>query len=43
MGEEKTAEKALEEYRQTLQNTFGSSEVLDVIMIYVSWWIVDDE
>ena len=43
VGEEKTAEKALEEYRQTLQNTFGSSEVLDVIMRYVSWWIVDDE
>ena len=43
VGEEKTAEKALEEYRQTLQNTFGSSEVLEVIMGYVSWWIVDDE
>ena len=25
-GEEKTTEKALEEYRQILQNTFGSSE-----------------
>ena len=37
-GEEKTAEKALEEYRQVLQNTFGSSEFLDDVMIYVRVW-----
>ena len=39
VGEEKTAEEALEEYRQTLQNTFGSSEALDDVMRYVAWWI----
>ena len=39
VGEEKTAEKALEEYRQILQNTFGSSEALDVVMSYVALWI----
>ena len=38
-GEEKTAEKALEEYRQILQNTFGSSEALDDVMSYVRAWI----
>ena len=38
-GEEKTAEKASEEYRQILQNTFGSSELLDDVMIYVRLWI----
>ena len=38
-GEEKTAEKALEEYRQTLQNTFGSSEALDDVMKKVRWWM----
>ena len=38
-GEEKTAEKALKEYRQVLQNTFGSSEALDVVMGYVKCWI----
>ena len=38
-GEEKTAEKALDEYRQTLQNTFGISEALDDVMRYVRWWI----
>ena len=38
-GEEKTAEKALEGYRQTLQNTFGSSEALDDVMSYVRAWI----
>ena len=38
-GEEKTAEKALEAYRQVLQNTFGSSELLDDVMIYVRLWI----
>ena len=37
-GEEKTAEKALEQYRQTLQNTFGSSEALDDVMEEVKWW-----
>ena len=38
-GEEKTTEKALEEYRQTLQNTFGSSKVLNDVMVKVGWWI----
>ena len=38
-GEEKTTEKALEEYRQLLQNTFGSSELLDDVMFYVRAWI----
>ena len=38
-GEEKTTEKALEEYRQILQNTFGSSEALDLVMTYVEVWI----
>ena len=38
-GEEKTAEKALEEYRQTLQNTFGSSEALDDVMENVGRWM----
>ena len=37
-GEEKTAEKALEQYRQALQNTFGSSEALDDVMEEVKWW-----
>ena len=37
-GEEKTAEKVLEEYRQTLQNTFGSSERINDVMKYVRWW-----
>ena len=36
--EEKTAEKALEEYRQILQNTFGSSERINDVMKYVRWW-----
>ena len=40
-GEEKTTKKALEEYRQTLQNTFGSSEALDDVMRYVRWWMND--
>ena len=39
VGEEKTAEKALEEYRQTLQDTFGSSEALDDVMSKVKRWI----
>ena len=39
VGEEKTAEKALEAYRQVLQNTFGGSELLDDVMIYVRLWI----
>ena len=38
-GEEKTAEKALEEYRQILQSTFGSSELLDDVMRQLKWWI----
>ena len=38
-GEEKTTEKALDEYRQILQNTFGSSEALDDVMRYVRDWI----
>ena len=38
-GEEKTTEKALEEYRQTLQNTFENSELLHVIMMEFQWWI----
>ena len=37
-GEEKTTEKALEEYRQILQNTFGSSERINDVMKYVRWW-----
>ena len=37
--EEKTAEKALEEYCQILQNTFGTPEALNVIMSHVGWWI----
>ena len=40
-GEEKTTEKALEECRQILQNTFGSSEALDDVMRYVRWWMND--
>ena len=39
VGEEKTAEKVLEEYRQILHNTFGSSEALDDVMRYIRWWI----
>ena len=39
VGEEKTAEKALEEYCQILQNTFGSSEALDDVMKNFKWWI----
>ena len=39
VGEEKTAEKALEEYRQTLQNTFGSSEAADDVMVKVGRWM----
>ena len=38
-GQEKTTEKALEECRQLLQNTFGSSELLDDVMFYVRAWI----
>ena len=38
-GEEKTAEKALEEYRQTLQDTFGSSERIDDVMWHVKYLI----
>ena len=43
VGEEKTAEKALQEYRQTLQNTFGSSELLDDVIDDVEWWMNDSE
>ena len=39
VGEEKTAENALEEYRQILQNIFGSSERIDEIIEKVRWWI----
>ena len=39
VGEEKTTEKALEEYRQTLQNTFGSSEAVDDVMVKVGRWM----
>ena len=39
VGEEKTAENALEEYRQILQNIFGSSERIDEITEKVRWWI----
>ena len=38
-GEGKTTKKALEEYRQILQNTFGSSEALNDVMTYVEPWI----
>ena len=38
-GAEKTGEKALEEYRQILHNTFGSSELLDYVIAKVRWWI----
>ena len=38
-GEEKTAEKALEQYRQTLQNTFGNSERVNDVMRKVGWWM----
>ena len=38
-GEEKTTEKAVDEYRQTLQNTFGGSERINDVMRYVRWWI----
>ena len=37
--EEKTAEKALEEYRQILQNMFGRSEALDDAMENVVLWM----
>ena len=37
-GEEKTTEKALEDYRQTLQETFGGSERINDVMTYVRWW-----
>ena len=38
-GEKKTTEKALDEYRQTLQNTFGNSERINDVMREVKWWI----
>ena len=44
VGEEKTAEYALEEYRQILQNTFGSSEALNDVMKTVGlMWMNDSE
>ena len=39
VGEEKTAEKALEEYRQILHNTFGNSERVNDVMREVGWWM----
>ena len=38
-GEEKTTEKALDEYRQTLQNTFGNSERTNDVVRELKWWI----
>ena len=38
-GEEKTAEKALREYRQTLQDKLGSSERINNAMRHVRWWM----
>ena len=38
-GEEKTAEKALDEYRQTLKNTFGSSERINDVVRELKWWV----
>ena len=38
-GEEKTTEKAVEEYRQTLQDMFGSSEMINDVMKEVKRWI----
>ena len=38
-GQEKTTEKALEECRQLLQNTFGGSERINDVMRYVRLWI----
>ena len=38
-GEEQTAEEALDEYRKTLQNTFGSAETINDIMRDLEWWI----
>ena len=38
-GEEKTTEKALEEYRQILQNTFSSSKRINDVMRDVRDWI----
>ena len=40
VGEEKSVEKALGEYRQTLQETFGSSErISDVIYVVERWFV----
>ena len=39
VGEEKSVEKTLGEYRQTLQDTFGSSErISDVIHVVEQWF-----
>ena len=40
VGEEKSVEKALGEYRQTLQVTFGRSErISDVIHVVEQWFV----
>ena len=39
MDEEKTTETALDEYRQTLKNTFGSSERIYDVVRELKWWI----
>ena len=40
VGEEKSVKKALGEYRQTLQDTFGSSErISDVIYVVKRWFV----
>ena len=39
VGEERTVEKALEEYRQILHKMFGSSGALDEIIRNVGWWV----
>ena len=39
VDEEKTAEKALAEYRQELNNTFRGSERINDIMKYFSEWL----
>ena len=39
VDEQKTAEKALEMYRQMLEDTFSSSERTDNVMVYVRIWL----
>ena len=43
VGEKKTAEKALEECRQILKDTFGSSARINDVMETVQLWIYDKE